>query len=285
MFSKITSIFIVFFKSFSPEMWKGAMLGVIVSAAFGACVATIRQLLKLSPIKRFLGGFANNKDDCAIFVKSVITEGQILRSRVPDYFPPHTSGRTVCWQNIPHVVPTSDMRAATDFLNLIGQAGKKDNIDFYSIADQWNVWDKNLVSIGGNTKTDRIFDIDEMISFENNSVFIFDNTDKHFVPIDGHDYGLIYKNFYPTTGKICIVIMGFGVVGTEAAAYFLRRHAASLGKMFGNRKFAFLLKVRLDEGKDSARPLWFSPEPPIWRKLLHPITWFKQIKPFRDEEA
>lgn len=192
---------------FPPELWIGAILGALVSAIFSAIVSILLiffvKIKKLFPIKQFLGEFADKKEECAIFIKWLFSNNPYYYSRRPDYFPPRTTGQNDTWQNIPYVIAKADMQAATDFLNLLGQVGKKENIDFYSIPEDWDLWTKNLVSIGGHFKTDKIFETcnPQFVSLDSNGGFRFCNSSQSFVAINNNDYGLIYKTTHPVTKK------------------------------------------------------------------------------------
>jgi hypothetical protein len=290
-FKSIMDLFIKWFQSIPSEMWQGALIGAIVSAAFAASFSFLRKvILKLRselPIRKILGEFADNNSPCSIFLKEMHSEDGYYYSTEPDYFPPHTANRKCRWQNVPHVISDSDVQAATDFTNLLGQVAKREKVTFRSIARDWDLWSENLLSVGGNFKTDRIFELQNprSVNLVNNDAFRFTDSDQLFQAINGNDYGLIYKVTHPNTGKICIVLMGLGVRGTEAAGYFFRSRASILGKMFGDRDFALLVHVRIDHGKETASPCWYFPEPLTIKKLLHPVIWNSMFKSLKGNPA
>lgn len=287
----IIDLFITWFQNVPSEMWKGALLGAIVSAAFATAFSFSKKgILKLKsqlPIRKILGEFADNDSPCSIFLKELYSQDRYYYSTEPNYFPPQTANLESQWQNIPHVIPDSDVQAATDFSNLLGQVGKRENVTFRSITEDWDLWSENLLSVGGNFKTDRIFELPNprLANLLNNASFRFTDSDQLFEGINGNDYGLIYKVTHPNTGKLCIVLMGLGVRGTEAAGYFFRTRASVLGKMFGDRDFALLVHVRVEHGKETASPCWYLPEPQIMKKILHPIIWNSIFKPLKRNSA
>ena len=142
------------------------------------------------------------------------------------------------------------------------------------------MWSENVITVGGSFKTDRIFELakPQLVELVNNSDFRFKDSERLFQAINGNDYGLIYRVTHPSTGKICIVLMGLGVRGTEAAGFYFRTNASVLGKMFGDKDFAFLVHVRIDHGKETATPCWYLPEPKLINKLFHPVISFKKLR-------
>lgn len=278
-------------QSIPSEMWKGAFIGAIISATFAATFSFLRKaVLKVKsqfPIRKILGDISDNDSPCSIFLKELYSQDGYYYSSEPDFFPPHTSDRQSRWQNIPNVFADADVQAATDFTNLLGQVGKRENISFRSIREDWDLWSENVISIGGSFKTDRIFELanPRLVELVNNAAFRFTDSDNLFQGIDGNDYGLIYRITHPATGNICIVLMGLGIRGTEAAGYFFRTQASVLGKLFGGRDFAFLVHVRIDHGKETATPCWYLPEPQTVKKILHPILWYRIFKPLKRSSA
>ncbi len=141
--------------------------------------------------------------------------------------------------------------------------------------------------MGGGFKTDRIFELAEprLVELVDNSAFRFNDSDNLFQGINGNDYGLIYRITHPSTGKICIVLMGLGVRGTEAAGYYFRTNASILGKIFGDNDFAFLVHVRIDHGKETATPCWYLPKPKLIKKIFHPFIWFRNFQQLKSGHA
>ena len=84
LFKKIFSIF-------SPDLWQGTILGVILSAIFSLFVTifirTYNQLKRLTALKRLLRVFAKNEEMCAIFTNEMFTDDRTYYSESPNYFP------------------------------------------------------------------------------------------------------------------------------------------------------------------------------------------------------
>lgn len=288
------SIFYTFsqwFTDIPAEIWKGAFIGAIVSALFAAtfffCKKTFLQIKAQSPIRKILGDISNDNSPCSIFLKELFSQDHYYYSDEPNYFPPQTANLQSKWQNIPHVIADADVQAATDFTNLLGQVGKRKNISFRSLAEDWDLWSENIISVGGGFKTDRIFELanPRLVELVNNASFRFNDSDSLFQGVNGNDYGLIYRVTHPVTGKVCIVLMGLGVRGTESAGYYLRSKASILGKMFGGKDFAFLVHVRIEHGKETASPIWYLPEPQTTKKIVHPLLWYRILRPLKRSTA
>jgi len=272
---------------FPSDVWKGAILGAVVSAAFTAAIslliALVIRVLRLRPLQRVMGEFAGKQKPCLIFTNEMFTKDRQYLSQEPDYFPPNQQRENQQWVNVPYVVGTSDMQAAGDLLNLLGRLGKSTGIEFCSISKDWDRWDAHTICIGGNFKTWRAFETCEprhvqLVPAGNTVVFKFPDSETRYGAENKNDHGVIFKTTIPATGKKCLIVMGMGALGSEAAAYFLRDHAALLGKMYGSRDFAFLVHARLDQGKQSARPCRCFPPPGLWRRILHPVLWFRTFR-------
>jgi hypothetical protein len=202
------------------------------------------------------------------------------QSRRPDFFPPQTTGQVDNWQNIPHVIGRADMEAATDILNVLGQVGRWDNINFLSVEEEWDLWDQHVVCVGGHYKSDRLLEACEprLVRLENNSRFVLVDSAQTF-QIDGQtDRAIIYKAVYPQTGRTCILVMGLGALGTQAAGYFLRTHASDFGKMFGSKPFCAVVSADLLQGKSSASLTSCYPKPGFMRRMTHPFVWVRRFR-------
>ena len=265
------------------SMWVGAVIGVFVSAVFVGVVSFGKRVRRIKPIRRLLGDLADNKADCDIFVRQIFSDTGCYKSKHPDYLPPHTSGKTTQWRNIQFVVSTADMRAATDFTNLLGQVGKKERVLFRSEDRDWALWDTNVVVIGGGFKADRIFEFAKpaRITLSHSKGSFKAVSGETFKAEAGNDYGLIYKVTNPENHRKCILIMGLGVHGTAGAIYYLKTRAQRLGKMFAGGDFAFVVRVRVDRGPELVTPGWYSPEPVWFRKMAHWVTWRRMLRGVR----
>ena len=280
-------------QAMTVDLWVGAILGAVLGVLASGLVALFFKsaiaLRNLRPVRRFLGDLLQQDQDCAIFVRWMRSPDparpNYFVAPLPDYFPPQTTGQVSHHPNIPDVVAKSDMHATADVLNVLGLAGKTTNIDFLSVVEHYGTWDRNIICVGGTFKTNLIFDQDNQrtvwiapgLQDSRLPAFYFPDRETPFEGI-GTDYGLIYKTYYRNTGRICLIVMGLGVFGTEAAGYFLRIHAKWLGEMFGKKPFAFLVRARPTSGHQSAEPCWYYPEPTRAAKFFHPLVWNRRFR-------
>lgn len=269
----------------TKEMWESAILAAIVSAVFAGTMSFLvhayRILRRLSAIRRLLGPICRN-EPVAFFSKRLYSKDRTYLSDEPNYFPPHTQKKPSTHPNIPYVVGTAQMGAAADIMHLLGQVGRQAGVNYLSADADWDVWDQHLFVIGGSNKSNAIFSsceprLVEIVQYkiqETDTIgFRLTDSNEIFSAINHDDYGLILKTKYPPTGAWCFVVMGIGSLGTEAAAYFLRKNAAMLGRAYGGRSFAVLVHVRLEQGKQSARLHRWNPIPTWTRVLLHQSLW------------
>ena len=266
----------------TPEVWAGAILGALVSAVFAVSTGFLRQFAKLFPLRRLLGDLANNDVDCLVFVRGMFVQNNTFLSRVPQQGAP-LQIIVQQWVNIPEVFGAADVRAASDLFNLLGEAGRRERIQFASIERDWDRWNSDLVCIGGHFKTDRVLQLAaaSLVQYRHPNAFASTDGTRTF-PAGGAggttDYGLVLKVTHPVTSRTCLVLMGLGGLGTEAAAHYLRFNARMLGRLFGARDFAVIVEGDVAHGKEAARVCWFSPVPSRIKRILHPFHWFRRLR-------
>jgi len=274
--------------SITKEMWESAILAAVVSGFFAASFSVASRLFNkirsLAAIRRLLGPFSENDQICAVFTKEMYSRDGKYFSQSPNYFPPHTEGKEDKWINIPYVISTADMKAATDVLHLLGQAEKKQNIEFRSAITDWDLWNCHIIAVGGSPKSKAIMSscapqLIRITQGQHTIGFQLTGCEEIFEAINNNDYGIILKAEYPPTGKQCMIIMGLGSLGTEGASYYLRQNAQILGRAFGAKSFVVLVHCRVDQGKQSTKIHRWYPQIPLWRILLHPSLWsiFRRI--------
>ncbi len=268
-----------YFNSISYEIWIGAIIGAIISALFMLFFSFLKGIIfkikEQLPVRKVVGDFANDEQICSIFLKNLYSHNYEYLSNEPNFFPPYTKNTQREWQNIPFVIANSDFQAATDFTNILGQIGKRKNIIFRSIENEWDLWSENILSIGGNYKTEKIFELsnNKYVEITENNSFKFNDHSELFFSKDNNDFGLIYKATNPATQKKCFVIMGIGVEGTKAASYYFRTNLSQIGKMFGKNDFALLVKIKIGQGRENSKLAWYLPNISLSSKLCHPLIW------------
>jgi hypothetical protein len=259
----------------------GAVWSLIVRGSFSGLKA-IRERIREGLHKRaLLGGLAKEKEDCLIFLKWLYPEQQdrMLNyvSELPDSEAIRQRDRFEHWLNIPFVIPKDDVLAANEIFLLLGRSGKRHNVQFTSVRDGADVWDKNIICIGGHFKSKLVMGLpSEPLAFWNDRIagFSFPSAQRDF-SVTTHDLGLILKVTHPVTRKTCLLVMGGGVEGTKAAAYYLNKNAGALGGLFRKKDFAFLVRVDVQQGVQSTEPLYFSSPPWYGKWLWGYFTWRK----------
>ncbi len=261
--------------SFLPaDLWKGAVLGAVVSGVFVATASQAKRLLRRSPIKALLGGLATDEGRPAFYVRSMFTQDNKFMSKEPQILPNGpTQIQISAWQNIPEVVALADVAAASDMAGLLADAGVRAAIEFRSLEKDWDRWTEPLVSIGGHFKTYRLLEVLEPKVVEYVPVrFRVLKTGQELVARDGNDYGLIVRAPHPVTGATCLVVMGLGALGTEAAARFLRTNALVLGRALGRAPLTIVVRAALGHGREAAVPVCIAPSPSWARRCMCPLA-------------
>ena len=266
----------------TPDVWAGAVLGVVLSSLVAGSIGLFRHLQKIFPLRRLLRGLVNNDVDCLVFVRGMFVPNNIFFSRVPQ--PQQLAPLQIAvqpWVNIREVYGAADVRAASDLFNLFGEAGRRERIQFASIEHDWDLWTSDLVCIGGHFKTDRVLQLAaSLVRYTHPYSFTSPNGTSTFT-VGPADYGLILKITHPVTSRTCLVLMGLGALGTEAAAHYLRLNARMLGQLFGGSDFALVVQADAAHGKEAARVCWFNPPPSRLRQVLHPFYWFRRLRQAR----
>lgn len=268
----------------SAEQWVGAVLGAAVSAIFAATFTAVRAVLRLRPLRRVLGKLADNDMATAIYVREMFVRQGALWSKEPQYLPtaPTTIHLAGPYPNIPSVMGQADVVAASEVAALLGEAGKRAEIVFRTIEEDWDTWDEPLVTIGGHFKTFRVLEIatPRLITYSLAAVdrFTVAGSNQQFVNDGNTEYGVIVKAIHPTTKAPCLVIMGLGALGTECASLFFRRNARTFAKMFGSGPFAVVVRVALQHGRQTGVPVWIGPSPARWRRVVHPFTYLARVR-------
>lgn len=273
----------------------GAILGsIIIPLIFYLIRFLYRKYISILPANSLLGEFRNNNVECLFFLKELydVQKSNKYLFKIPDFFPPHTTGKEETAINIPRVFAKSDAECLNDFVNVLGAVGKTKNIKISSLETEWDIWNKPIVSIGGNYKTNRIFErckpiyvefgVHKLPNSDEKSAYFKMKNEKLF-PIIPNDYGLIHKTKDKNTDRDVFIIMGLGCLGTTSAGKFFRNNFQKLGKMYGHKPFAIIVKSKLYEGGESYEFYDYNPEPSLIRKFIFPFTWFRMFRPVKNK--
>ncbi|MBU1854464.1 MAG: hypothetical protein KKF89_01985 [Nanoarchaeota archaeon] len=262
----------------TDEIIAGAIVGSIIIPSLIFIVAKFWQaVFKQIPKRKLLGDFNDNNLLSKIYLKELVdtNKSNTYLHKLPDYDPPKTSNHYSQGINIPNVYAKCDVECMNDFINIMGSVGKTKNIQLSSVEKQWNQWDNPIVSIGGHFVTDKIFEkCKPIFCKKTNDSFKLKNM-KEPVKCYGKDYGLIMKTKNIEHNFDVFVLMGLGVRGTSASGFFFRKYHNYIAKLYGSRAFALILKCELNQGKEDAKLFNYYPEPPLYKKILHPLIWKK----------
>jgi hypothetical protein len=251
-----------------PNLLAGAVLGAVASITFAGLWNVAHWIWRRFPLRALLGELADNRREMSIFLKD-------MKSRDGKYYSLPDVEYRDAWGNIASVVSRSDVEAAADLLNILGQAGRTLNINWRQIDRDAEIWDEPLVCVGGNFKAKKALElcVPQLVRYKDLVLQTVDD-DQCFKPDQTSDFAVIYRGRHPGTGATCFVVFGMGSAGTLAAGSYLRRHARHLGRLYLARPFAVVIRVGWHNGKDAAVPVWLSPNVGWWVWLFLP-TWLR----------
>lgn len=246
--------------------WTDALLGLFVGGAATTLRVGWNTVVDRRPLRRFFADLGDNSKVLSVFAREMVSQDGKYYSKMPD-------GTVQAWQNFP-VVGLIDVEAATDALNVLGQAGRTANIAWRRVTTDSGIWDEPMVCVGGSFKVDQILALCEpkLLHYTPPDTFAVLGGPT-FKANDKHDYGLVARVHHPETGVSCVVLVGFGMAGTAAAGSFLRRRAAHLARLYGARPFAVVLQAGWQDGAAAATPVWMSRDTMPAVSLLHPLLW------------
>jgi hypothetical protein len=203
------------------------------------------------PISRVLQGAGDDTHLVRIFVRDfLIPPGAPLLSREPQ--------GTGFVPNVHELWPRVEGLALADVLNVLGQVGKKSNIQIVEMSKDTGLWNSHLIVLGAQAQ--KCFDFyDQMtgVAYRVDNREIRSKETGAVIPRDdGYGYGIILKARNPHhLNGVGILIGGYGVLGTEAAGYYFREHAATLGQLFGTDCFGVVVRASVTAGVESTERL------------------------------
>jgi hypothetical protein len=268
---------------FGENIIRGAILGsIIIPLILFLMRKIVNFLTDREPKKLLFGQLVSQNKPCYIyFVK--LFDNQRTNSysyNLTDYFPPETSNRISQKINTPYVWAEADGQCAIDLVNILGNVGKLKNIFIKDPSKDWDLWEGNIICIGGSEKANAILDRcdKKFCTLSDDKTRIKMPSEEELDAVGGEDYGMIQKLKDPNTGFDCWIIMGVGVMGTLSAGYYLRNYAKELGNMLEGREFCCLIKSRFQHGPASAMLYKVWPKPYWYKKFFHPILWIKKYR-------
>ncbi|MCX6008539.1 MAG: hypothetical protein NTW48_00585 [Chloroflexi bacterium] len=205
---------------------------------------------------------ARNEELCQLIVSDLRVEPHPDPFSNPDdrwplvrYLPPRLGGvsygRGI---NIPTVWADCDGQAISDMLNVLGQAGKTNNITITKFSEDEGNRNCHLVVIGGQDLNAQDFYAQmEGVYYRMDTQEIYDVQNGRKINREpGYGYGLILKARNPfvvgSKEGVGLLLGGFGVLGTMAAAHYLRTHVQGLGAQFGKKNFSIVVRAPISTG-------------------------------------
>lgn len=261
-------------------MWNKIIIGTV-----GSIIATVAVLLTrlvfyrirdLFPMRALFKGIAGSSSPCIVFILRMTDleqQGKFL-APLPRYAVASGQPQFEHRQLTPWVTSASETQSVAHVLNVLGRAGRTENIQISYIDQDYDKWDSPMFILGGSWKTTRSFETcDPYFSFRDNK-FILEPTQEVFRPnAMDQDLGLLQKMINPATGFPVWIAMGWRGNGTNAATCALSRWWKEIGILYGSSRFGMLLEMNDRDGWQQCHILCIYPKVRWFMKLLHPIAW------------
>lgn len=258
------------------ELWAGAVLGVVVGGIAAATGRLSALALRRTELRLLLGPMASDDQTCALYIREMDSENGQHFSLDPQ-FVPTVPARRRSWINMRGVLPREDVWAAAELTGLLGEAGRRTGVTWRSLQRDWDNWTEPLIAVGGHYKSERALQVaaSDLVVLRDPAVFELQPSKEAFSIANGVDHGLFCRSYHPTTDAAILVVLGHSGLGSEAAARFFRRNARALGRLYAKGRFAGVVSVNMLDGKESTQLTAITPAPPLVRRLLHPIAWYR----------
>ena len=261
------------------------MTDTLLIGILGSIIATVVVLLTQTafykirdrlPARALFNGIAGSGAPCLVFIPrmtDVQQEGQFLEP-LPRYAVVTNQSQFGTRQHIPWVNSIAVTQSVAHVLNVLGLAGRTENIQIAFVDEDFDQWESPMFILGGGWKATRAFEnCHPHFAFQGNS-FVLRPTGERFSPCSHeHDIGLLQKMINPATGLPVWIAMGGRGAGTNAATCALNRWWKKLGAVYGSKPFGVLLEMNDRDGWQQARIISVHPQPAWHRKLRHPYAW------------
>lgn len=207
------------------------------------------------PASKVLGRIINKKIEVKIFVKDFIVPNNVSSSpKLSSVEGPTTQ----LHPNIEKVWAEAEARGVAELLNLLGNMGKRSNLEIVEMSSGFDMWNKDMIVLGAQAmKCMDFYEVMENVAYSVDEMNIYDKeTGKVIQRENGYGYGLILKTKNPQIENgIGFLLGGYGVLGTQAAIYYFTKNIANLGKLFSDKYFGIIVRAKISAGKQSAKRL------------------------------
>lgn len=277
------------FLGLSFEIWAGiAIAGVIIPILWWLMRRLLDWIRYRMPARLVLKGIADNSEPCHILVRDMWVELHQdpglnwvdrwpLLDQAPQRLGGHIEGRG---PNIPVVWADSDGKAIADVLNVLGQVGKRDNIRLVRRSEDEGERNCHIIVVGGQDQNaQHFYQAMREVFYQMDERQILDAVANRPLHMEAdYRYGLILKatNPFKATGScgVAILVGGFGVLGTLAAAYYLRTRIAELARTFGGRNFGVVVRCHQKAPPETVERIHELDRPSLtWLQRL--VSWLR----------
>ncbi|MBE7470994.1 MAG: hypothetical protein DPW09_20100 [Anaerolineae bacterium] len=243
----------------SLELWVGAILGATLgSIVIPSLHYSVKRLAKwwqeTRPPRKLLAGIAKQNETCRIFVRDLYVSKEASLISVE----PKIGVGIV--PNVQEVWPDSEGRGIASIFNVLGQVDKTENIEIVRMSQDIGRWNCHVIVLGAQAnKAFDFYKLMENVAYRMDSDNIYNNLSGEIIKREaGFGYGIILKasNPYKTLERgVGILIGGYGVLGTAAAAYYFREHFRDLGREFGEDYFGIIVRAPVTAGEEAVERL------------------------------
>lgn len=207
------------------------------------------------PASKVLGRIINKKIEVKIFIKDFIVNDNVHSSpKLSSVEGPTTQ----LHPNIEKVWAEAEARGVAELLNLLGNMGKRSNLEIVEMSSGYDTWDKDMIVLGTQAKKCMDFyEVMENVAYSVDEKDIYDKeTSKVIQRENGYGYGIVLKARNPQMEiGIGFLLGGYGVLGTQAAIYYFTKNIAELGRLFGDKYFGIIVRAKVSAGKQSVNRL------------------------------
>ncbi|MCR4277884.1 MAG: hypothetical protein NUV80_01760 [Candidatus Berkelbacteria bacterium] len=243
----------VFFSNVNwPELVWGAILGSILIPLFWSGVKLLQRYYQQTrPIQMLLGRIGNNREVAKVFVRDfILPQG----SQVLSIEPRHGVGVV---PNVPHLWPDVEGRTLAYVVNVLGRAGKTENINIVRMSEDEGEWNANIIVLGAQAQ--KCFDFYEQmeeVAYKMDGSEIYNYRGRIIPRETGYGYGIILKARNPfNSAGTAFLIGGFGTLGTISAAYYFKENFEKLGREFGQKNFGVVVRCPISAGEEAVERL------------------------------
>lgn len=228
--------------------------GIIIIPLGGyALHKAIQYFRNIRPAKKLLQGLAKKNEECVFWLRDAF---------LPPGFPIYEiyRGNMLPIPNVSKWWAEVDAKVVADVLNVLGNQGKSDHIEFHVLGANRGELNANIVCIGAQFPQANMFfnEFENVFYRMDNQNIIEINRNQNIPQQANYGYGIIIKARNPhklPNGGVAFLIGGFGTLGTEAAGYYFRTRFKELGKRFGKKCFGVVVRASIAGGPQSVERL------------------------------